>query len=378
MSHATGRASSPSAREEGRLRSSLERIAHRRAARRHRSNSNGNGRTLPPPQVLVRAPGWEFEFGDVDRPFHAASSGKLMTAALIARLVERGRFGFDSPIGAVLPTADVARLPAVAGVDVAGDVAVEHLLTHTSGLPDFFEPPRGHETAASATAAVVDRNRRWSPAELLDEARRLPAVGPPGERFHYSDTNYVLLGRLAEEAEGETLSTLLRRHIFEPSGMERSSTPYDATLIADDLSGLDVAPFWIGRHELSRAHSVSLDWAGGNVVGPPDDFVRFQQALHGGRLISPEHVAHLARPRNRYRRGIHYGAGTMTLRFGELLPPLMRGLPGPVGHLGFWATHVFHYPEQDAQVVLNFHSDRHMNQSFRIHAGIARLLSALR
>ncbi|MCO1654591.1 serine hydrolase domain-containing protein [Pseudonocardia humida] len=346
-----------------RLRSALERIA-----RKHPS--------LPPPQVLVRTPHWEFEFGDRSRPFHAASSGKLMTATLIATLVERGRFRFDSPIGALLPAADVADLPAVAGVDVGRDVTVDHLLTQTSGLPDFFEPPRGHRTDASAHAASVHRDRRWTPAGLLDEARGLPPVGRPGERFHYSDTNYVLLGRIAEEAAGGPFAELLRAHVFDPSGMERSSTPYDATLIPDDLAELDVAPFWIGRDELSRAHSVSLDWAGGNVVAPPDDFVRFQRALHGGRLISPEHVEHLARPRHRFRRGIHYGAGTMTLRFGEFVPLLLRGLAEPVGHLGFWATHVFHYRELDAHVVLNFHADRRMNTSFAVHTRIARLLAA--
>jgi D-alanyl-D-alanine carboxypeptidase len=67
----------------------------------------------------------------------------------------------------------------------------------------------------------------------------------------------------------------------------------------------------------------------------------------------------------------------MTLRFGELSPPLLRGLPEPVGHLGFWATHLFHYREQDAHVVLNFHSRHHMGQSFRVHAAIARILSRL-
>jgi D-alanyl-D-alanine carboxypeptidase len=353
----------PHRRATAALRSTLERIVRRRGA-------------LPPPQVLVRSPGWEFEFGELAQPFHAASSGKLMTATLIARLVERGHLGFDSPIGTVLPAADTAGLPAAAGVDVAREVTVDHLLTQTSGLPDYFEPPRGHPTAASAHAAAIHRDRRWTPADLLDEARKLPPAGRPGERFHYSDTNYVLLGRIAEEAGGEPFAELLRSHVFDPSGMERSSTPYDATTIPDDLADLDVAPFWIGRDELSRAHSVSLDWAGGNVVAPPEDFVRFQRALHGGRLIAPEHLAHLTRPRHRFRRGIHYGAGTMTIRFGEFVPLLLRGLPEPVGHLGFWATHVFHHREFDAHVVLNFHTDRQMNASFAVHTRIARLLAA--
>lgn len=344
-----------------RLTAALERAARRRP--------------WPAPQVLVSAPGWQFEFGDVSRPFHAASSGKLMTATLVAMLVERGRARFDSTLGSLLPASDLAGLPAEAGVDVARDVTLEQLLAHTSGFPDFFEPPRGHDTAASFRALAAAPSRRWTPRELLDEARKLPAVGRPGERFRYSDTNYVLLGRIAEELAGEAFASLLRTHIFGPSGMERSSTPYDATLLPEDLAGLDVEPFWIGRHELSRAHSVSADWAGGNVVAPPADFVRFQRALHGGRLVSTETVEHLVRPRHRFRRGIHYGAGTMTLRFAELDPLSLRGLSEPVGHLGFWASHVFYHREHDAHVVLNFHSDRRMRRSFLTHARIARILA---
>lgn len=350
-------------RDVRRLRSWLERATRRRG-------------DMPAPQVLVQAPGLEFGFGDLDRPFHSASVGKLMTATLIITLVEQGRFSFTDPIGSLLPASDVTGLPAASGVDVGTDVTVEHLLTHTSGVPDFFEPPRGTETAASFRTITTERDRLWRPAELLDQARLLPPVGRPGEHFHYADTGYVLLGRIAEEATGERFSTLMRERIFVPGGMVNASTPYDPDDEPEDLAELDVAPCWIDGRELSRARSVSLDWAGGNIVSTAEDLVNFQRALHGGRLISRFHLEYLARPRRRFRRGIHYGAGTMTLRFGEFLPPLMRGLPEPVGHNGFWATHMFYYPDQDAHVVLNFHSTRQMNASFMAHSRIARILAA--
>lgn len=343
-----------------RLQASLDRKARRRGS-------------MPPPQVLVVAPEWQVESGGA-QPFHAASVGKLMTATVIAILIERGRLDFDTPIGDLLPAADVDGLPAKPGVDVATSVTVDQLLTHTSGIPDFFEPPRGSETDCSIKSVVADRDRRWTPAELLDQARKLPAVGLPGERFHYADTGYVLLGRIAEEATGEEFNALLQNLIFEPSAMAQSSTPYGQARTGDDLAAIDVAPFWLGGHELSRALAVSLDWAGGNIVAPAADFVRFQQALHAGRLISPATLTRLALPRRRFRRGIAYGAGTMTLRFGEFFPPL-RGLPQPVGHLGVWATHLFYYPQQDAHVVINFHSTREMNRSFLAHLRIAQQIA---
>lgn len=345
-----------------RLRARLERAARRRTG-------------MPTPQVLVRAPGFEFTFGDQSKPFHAASAGKLMTATLIAMLVEEGHFDFDTQIGTLLPESDLTGLPAAVGVALPTEVTVEHLLTHTSGLPDFFEPPQGTETACSIRTIGPNRDRLWGPSELLDEVRRLPEVGHPGERFHYTDINYVLLGRIAEEATGERFAVLLRERVLEPSGMTRSSTPYDADEPPEDPAEIDVAPLWISGHELSGTHSLSHAWACGGIVSVPEDFVRFQRALYGGELISPTHLAHLTRPRHRFRRGIRYGAGTMTLCFEEFLPLLLRGLPQPVGHNGVTSTHVFHYPQQDAHVVLNFHSTREMNHSFMTHVRIAQLLA---
>ena len=332
----------------------------------------------PPPQVLVRTPGLEFEYGELNVPFHSASVGKVMTAVLIAQLVDEGKLNFGSSIGRLLPTSDTEGLPRKRGVSVTNDITVEHLLSHTSGLPDFLLPPFGYRTQCSLKGMVSSPNRIWTPDDLLDEARTLPAIGKPGEKFLYSDTAYVLLGRIAEEAAGARLAGLLRERIYEPSGMTSCSTPYDHTEMPENMHQLDIAPFWIGGHELSRNRSMSLDWAGGGIVGPAEDFVRFQRALHGGHLVSRENLQHMMRPRNRRRPGLHYGAGIMTLRFEEILPHL-RGLPRAVGGLGATSAHMFYYPQHDAHVILNFHaaSGLDMNRSFFAHMRIARIIADL-
>lgn len=332
---------------------------------------------MPDPQILVRAPGVKIEFGDVGLPFHAASVGKLATAVLVTMLIEEGRANFHTPIGALVPSTDIVGLPAAVGVDVARDVTLDHLLSHTSGLPDYFDPPGRMQTACSRTAVVADPDRRWTPTALLDEVRRLRSVGRPGARFHYSDTGYILLGRIVEEAFGQSFANCLRTRIFEPTGMMRTSTPYDATLIPDDLAELDVAPAWLGKHELSRTHCLSLDWAGGGLVSTVEDLVRFQRALHAGGLIAPENVRRMEQPRHRFHRGIHYGAGSMTLKFGEFFP-LLRGLPHPTGHLGVTGTHLFYYPQHKAHVVLNYHATQQMRHSFQAHIVIAQMLADLR
>lgn len=348
------------------LRAHLDKIAHRR-------------RSMPLPQVLIETPDARFEYGDQQTPFHAASVGKVMTATVIAALVEQDRFEFNTPIGQLLPASELAGLPTAPGVTAGTDVTVHHLLSHTSGFPDFFEPPRGMTTATSAKNAFTDPDRRWTPTELLDEARTLRAIGRPGEAFHYGDTGYVLLGKIAEETTDTAFDELLRQYVFEPSGMTHASTPFSTACVPADLQDLDIAPLWIHGTEHSRALAMSLDWAGGGIVATPSDFVRFQQALHQGKLVSPQYVAFMARERNRLRPGIYYGSGMVTLRFHEFIPsflPFLRGLPEPVGGIGFLATHMFYYPEQYAHVILNFHTNRALPTSARVHAGIAQLLAS--
>ncbi|MFX0539121.1 serine hydrolase domain-containing protein [Ornithinimicrobium sp. Y1847] len=342
---------------DGRLRRSLERQTRRRSPR------------LPAPQVLVEAPGVRFSHGDIDQPFHTASAGKNFLAVLIARFIERGDLSIDSPLGDALPTADLAQLLAADGVDVAREVTIEDLLSHRSGLPDPFLPPRGHRTACSLKALAADPTTTWTPRSVLAETSDLPPRGRPGARFHYSDAGYALLTLVAEEVGGAPLGEVLHTGLFAPARM-----PHTHLL---DPSSPDprLAAMWLGGTEVSGAPALSIGSIDGGAVTTAADLVAFQRALHGGQLISPELLAELVRPRSRMRPGIHYGAGFVTLRFGGFMPVVLRGLPEPVGGLGLSAVHAFYYAEQDAHVVLNFHDTRAMSASFQTHIAIARALA---
>lgn len=371
---------------DGPLTAQLDRITRRRAPR------------LPAPQVLVTAPGVRFAAGDVDRPFHTASVGKVFTAVLVGRLVELGRFALDTPVGAVLPADEVSALPAATGVDFSREVTIEHLLSHKSGLPDPLDPPRGYRTACSIKSLTATTDRYWTLPEVLAETSTLPPTGAPGQRFAYSDAGYAVLLRVAEEVAGEPAADLLHTHVFAPSGMTHTHQPQVAASSRADRDGTrqpaddrhvgghsaasahtdptdpDISPMWLGRAEMSRTPALSIGSIDGGALTTLNDLVRFQQALHGGALISSALLDHLSRPRSRLRAGIWYGAGLVTLRFAEFMPLVLRGLPEPVGGLGLTATHAYYYPAQQAHVVLNFHTTEAMSPSFRVHIQIARRL----
>lgn len=132
--------------------------------------------------------------------FDAASLTKpVVTATLVQRLRERGQLDIDAPLQRYLP--------GCGGADKAA-ITLRHLLTHTSGLPASL-PGNGAGNWAGAAAA-----------ERIGCGLTLTA--PPGTLFRYSDVNFILLGRIVEQASGQPLAQFAREALFEPLGMHDS------------------------------------------------------------------------------------------------------------------------------------------------------------
>ncbi len=331
----------------------LERVTRRRARR-----------GLPAPQVRVEAPSFLYRWGDERMPFHAASIGKLATAALVAQDITVGRLDWTTRVEDVLASAETANLFAASGA------TVEQLLGHTSGVADYFEGPT--TDGPSMIRRVIDEpDHRWDAAQLIAFSREHQhPVGSPGERFAYSDTGFALLGRILETVNGRDYTTLLRERVLDPACMA------DSALWLREPGPERIAPIWLHRTEVSTFASVSCGWAGGGIVATLDDIARLGAALTDGTLVAPEAWARMTQPHHRFRAGIRYGLGTMQLHF-EGFSPLLRGLPRPVGHLGSLATHLFVDPEHGTNVVLNFHGGREMVASFQTHIRIAQGLARL-
>ena len=140
-----------------------------------------------------------------DTIFDMASLTKpLATATAVMQLYEQGKVAFDDPVQLYLPGFNTANDP------VRATVTVRMLLTHTSG-----------ETGD------VDLKDPWGldeadKGEGIHRALTTPLESAPGERFRYSDINFILLGALIENVTGETEDDYVAQHIFAPLGMEET------------------------------------------------------------------------------------------------------------------------------------------------------------
>lgn len=156
--------------------------------------------------------GGQFEDGSLvstANPFHSASIGKTFTATLVMLLVEEGKLELDAPLSQYLPEEAYAGLHIWEGQDLTGGITIAQLLQHTSGLPDWFED-RPEQGMGFLERMLTEPNQFWAPQAILDYTRQnLKPHFPPGQGYHYTDTEYFLLGRIIERLNRQPLHEVL-------------------------------------------------------------------------------------------------------------------------------------------------------------------------
>ena len=290
------------------------------------------------------ASGWakDREPMDVGDSFEIASVTKTFTATLVLKLVEEGRFALDDRVGGLLAAEEVRSLLVVRGHDYGPEITVRQLLKHMSGLPDYWvDPPLRDDANAFLRSFLADPNRDWHPPELLAYARQLRPIGAPGERYHYCDTGYVLLGLILERTTGKTLYALLRERIFGPLGMRDTYFSYRELA----PPGLRESHRYEDTLDIYGQRRQTAEWAGGGLVTSTRDLGRFVLALARGQVFRSEATLHIMQDWVfTGKQDVKYGLGLFQLTLDDGLGQLW-------GHDGHGNAFMFYWPEQRIALV---------------------------
>ncbi|WP_237179086.1 serine hydrolase domain-containing protein [Paenibacillus sp. MMS18-CY102] len=156
----------------------------------------------------------------VDSPYHAASVGKTMCATVFGMLVDEGKISYGDKISTWLAPDMLKGLFVIDGTVYCDQVTIGQLLSHTSGVGDYFEGPVNKgKTIIEIMASEPEH--AFSPQSLIAFTRdNQSAIGKPGQQFYYSNTGYILLGLILEAIEEKRYADILNERIFEPLGME--------------------------------------------------------------------------------------------------------------------------------------------------------------
>jgi D-alanyl-D-alanine carboxypeptidase len=226
---------------------------------------------------------------DAATPFAIASVGKTMTAVAVLRLVERGALSLDDPLTDLLPP----RLTGpIRGIEA---VRLHHLLTMTSGLPDYY-------TDDWLEAALANPGQVQSVTGAMRFAAQDAMLFAPGRRFDYSNTNYVLLQAVLEQATGKTYPAILQAEVFGPAGMTDSFVFGSRPLPETFAAGHD-------ERALVRRYYAGNGLGDGGVIASARDVARFYRALFvERRLLSDQMLAVMLQDPS----GADYGMGVET------------------------------------------------------------------
>jgi len=306
---------------------------------------------------------YEYPPNGSESAFQIASIGKVFTATLICMLGERGKISLDDPIVNYLPDASLKGLFVFEGKDYAKQVTIRQLLTHTSGASDYAEDPV-ISGPPFFDLLLQAPDKFWTPEMLLSFSRKNQhPVGKPGDLFHYSDTGYILLGRIIENVTAKAFQENLHEEFFNPLGMNDSYLMFRSEPANQPKK--PIQKIWLGDREISKFTSLSSDWAGGGIVSTPADLLKFHRALQEGKLISPALLGQMETYDNLFLPGIKYGMGMMQINFSDF-DPMLSSLPPVTGHLGIWATHMLYDRTTDSHIILNLGSTSCMNRSFEV------------
>lgn len=275
-------------------------------------------------------------------PFHTASIGKTFTATATALLAEEGKVAFDAPIDRYLPEEIIQGLHVLDGRDYSRDITIAHLLQHTSGLSDYFEGETIDGSPNFLERIFADTARFWEPVELIQFTKeKMRPKFPPGQGYHYTDTEYILLGLIVERVGGMPLPAFFRKNFFEPLDLKRTAMHLRSLPI--ERTG-PIAELYLGDLEGSTMTSLSADWAGGGITATTSDLIRFQSALNAGEIISQNTLQGMQKwtPET---KGMYYGFGLRKIAFRELFPLLPK--LEVVGHSGLTGSFMYYCPELD-------------------------------
>jgi D-alanyl-D-alanine carboxypeptidase len=291
---------------------------------------------VPGAVLLLRTPQGEFkvtygttQLGTTSPPradthFRIASNTKSMTAAVIVQLAQEGKLSLDDPVSKYVPS-----------VPNGDNITIDELLTMRSGLYNYTDAPE--------LAAIVDRDptKVWTTEEVLAIAFARPPNFPPGTAYEYNNTNYTLLGLIAEQVGGRPLARAMQDRLFGPLGMHDTFLPARTSntipdpyshgyLYGSSLFVLTDTPYPPDIQAAARAGTLlptdytdlnpSFAYFPGGVISTASDLAIWIEALVTGRVLDAAYqrrwLDSLQAKDPSMPDGQQYGYGMERLRWG--------------------------------------------------------------
>jgi CubicO group peptidase (beta-lactamase class C family) len=256
--------------------------------------------------------------------FRIASITKQFTAVSILLLEERSKLKISDDFRKYLPDYP----------DYGKVITIEHLLTNTSGIPDYTGFPN-HDEISQTTVTT---------SEILDIFKDKPLEFEPGEHYSYSSSGYNILGAIIEGVSGMTYEEFVETEIFEKLGMHNSFYDHPEEIVKNKILGYVMDSLGYRRADYI---TMSDPFSAGALSSTVHDLAVWNKSIHDGKLISVENLARAFKPYKLNSGELSsYGFGWDTHLF------LGHQLYHHSGRINGFRTNGFYFPKEDIYIAI--------------------------
>jgi len=302
---------------------------------------------------------WQGASGNLttDRPYFIASTTKLFTTAIIMKLRAEGKLSLEDKISKYIDASILSGLHFYKGKDYSQELTIRHLLSHTSGLSDYFQD-KGASGKSLENELMAGNDQFWTFEESIDRSKKMSPLFVPGTKgkAKYSDANFQLLGKIIETITGKSYAENCQDRIIQPLSLTKTYLYQDAT---DEKPKM----LYHKSKELKIPKAMTSFRPDGGMVSVSADMLVFIEAFFTGKLFPLSYIDEL-QEWNRIFPPMRAGVGIHLFKLPWIFDPT-GAIPYFIGHSGLSGALAFYSPKENIYIAGTVNQTAHPDISYR-------------
>jgi len=294
----------------------------------------------------------------IDQQYFIASTTKLFTTAIVLNLQSKEKLNLENKISDFLDINILHGLHVFKGIDYSSDLTILHLLSHTSGIPDYFQNKASNGKSLE-DEIIRGSDQYWTFEQAIDRAMSMKPLFVPGTKgkAHYSDTNFQLLGKIIENITGKSYSENCEELIFATLNLKH-------TYLYKDQTDKKPKTLYYKTNPLEVPKAMTSFGPDGGIVSTSSDMLVFIEAFFTGKLFPIDYIEVLQKWNNIFFP-LQSGVGIHKFKLPWIFNPT-GAIPFFIGHSGLSGALAFYCPKENIFIVGTVNQVAHPDFSFKI------------
>lgn len=302
---------------------------------------------------------WQGASGDLttDKPYFIASTTKLFTTAIILKLQSEGKLHLEDKINKIIDKSILTELHIYKGKEYSNELTIKHLLSHTSGLPDYFQG-KGTNGKSLENEILEGNDQFWTFEQSIERTKKMHTHFAPGTdgKATYSDSNFQLLGKIIECITHKTYSENCIEFIIKPLDLSK-------TYLYQNTADNNPKTLYYRSKKLNIPKAMTSFGADGGMVSTSRDMLVFIEAFFKGQLFPASYINEIQQWKKIFFP-LQSGIGIHLFKLPWIFNPT-GSVPYFIGHSGLSGALAFYSPRANIFIAGTVNQVAHPDISFK-------------